>query len=412
MFKMITFILCLSTTALAGEISLNDFLQKAWDQSALAQGEKFKNEEGDELERSAKGKYLPHLSLQAIDTKGFAASSSSLHVGGIMGSPYRSGWAAGVVAEQTVYDFGRISAVLDKVKAENALHEARLANDKVKFLNHLGRIYLSCAKARTLQNQNTRLMNWLEMILKESAQFTKTGQRSVIDNALVKMEMNELIIEQNELKKFQTSLTEEMKLYLSSAGDCQTLSTLWKTPLPVELTVEAPPLLLAKAEKKSAESLLESAKANQLPTLSLVGSLGEMEDVRLVKKEDYSVGVALIFPFWNGGEDLHREKAYRSQLDYNEQLLKQAELEFSNELKGRKDEFDRDQDTLTAIEKDLELGRQTMQLASKRYRQMQGPLVDVRDAFKTLKTIEEKRSKILDFLAFNSLELGMLRQNK
>ena len=411
MFNIFLGLLFLSLNAKANEISMNDFLEQAWNQSPMAKGERFKNEETDELERSAKGKYFPHLSLEAIDTKGFAASSSTLHVGGLMGSAYRSGWAAGVIVDQTVYDFGRISSVLEGVKAEKGLQEARLASEKVKFLSLLGRLYLSCARARTVQNQNTRLMSWLEMILKESSQFTKTGQRSVIDNALVKMEMNELTVEQNELKKFQASLADEMKLYLSSANGCQSLSTLWKEPIPQDLTVEPPHLLLAKAEKKSSESLLEGAKSNQLPSINLVGSLGEMEDVRLVKKEDYSVGVAIIFPVWNGGEDHHREKAYQRKLDYNEQVLKQAELEFSNELKSRKDQLDRDKETLAAIEKDLELGRNTMQLASRRYRQLQGPLVDVRDAFKSLKSIEEKRSKLLDSLAANSLELGMIRAN-
>ncbi len=46
------------------------------------------------------------LGGRAVDSWGFPGSSGYLGIGGLMGSPFRSGEAGGLVATDTLFDFG------------------------------------------------------------------------------------------------------------------------------------------------------------------------------------------------------------------------------------------------------------------------------------------------------------------
>jgi len=405
---LLKLLLILAPVASAQETSFVNFLQTAWELSPTVRGEVLQNDASNEFISSARGKYLPHVSLDAIDTTGFPASNAELGVGGLMGSPFRSGLAGGIVVNQTVYDFGRIQSFLERAKAEKSLNLARLAEDKFRFLSTAGRLYLTCARVRSLQQHDTELMSWAKINLKETARFTKTGQRSIVDNSLVQTEVNSLNLELEQLHKFEDSLNGQMKMY-GSKGGCQSLSGAWKIQVPEALQVEEPSLLLAKAQIELSQSSYEEAKASQLPKLNVMASSGGMDDARLVDQQNYSAGIGLVFPIWNGGEDARRERAYKSQTEYQGENLKAAQLEYATRLKNLQDELSRDQEALTVIEKNLEQVEKTIKLASKRYRTLEGTLIDVREAFKQLRDLGLERIQVMSALADTSLQVGMLR---
>lgn len=401
-------ILLIPMTSSAQEISLVDFLRQAWEKGPVSQAEGLQNSASDEFVHSVQGKYLPHVALDAIDSTGFPASNSALQVGGLMGSPFRSGAAGGVVVTQTVYDFGRIESALKEVKAERSLVQARLAEDKMRYLESAAQVYLACARARSLQENDEELMKWAKINLKETARFTRTGQRSVIDNSLVQTEVNELRLELDDLGKFQQSLTEQMKLYGANSG-CKTLSDSWDSQVPEALRVDDPRLLLAKAQMETAHAGFEDAKSRQLPTINVMGSAGGMEKSRLVPEQDYAAGVGIVFPVWNGGEDYRREKAFKTQSDYQDQHLKAAELEFNVQIKNLQDELSRDRDALKVVGKNLEQVEKTIKLASTRYQRLEGPLIDVREALKQLRQLGLERVEMMNSLGAVSVQLSIWR---
>jgi outer membrane protein TolC len=403
----LTFLL-FSVTTEAAELSLIDFLKTAWESGPVHKGEALQTDASDELIGSARGKYLPHVSLDAIDSTGFPASNSDLGVGGLMGSPFRTGPAGGVVVEQTIYDFGRIQSALELAKADKSLSQARLAADKFQFLFSIGQLYLSCARSRTLQQTDEQLMNWARVNLKETGHFTRTGQESIVENSLVRTEVAVLVLELDQLRKYQESLNGQMKLF--GGQGCRLLGDSWQASLPDSLRVEEPSVLLAKAQTEISHANYQAARAAQRPSLQLMGSLGDMENSRLVEKQDYGAGVGLVFPVWNGGEDAKREKAYKLQTDYQTENLKAAQLEYAARLKDLRDEYNRDRDELSVLDKDLEKVRDTMKLATRRYRMLQGPLIDVREAFKQLREMELERIRVLGALGGVSLQLGMLKE--
>ena len=244
-----------------------------------------------------------------------------------MGSPFHSGAAGGAILEQTVYDFGRISSALQQAKAEKSLTQARLAEDKFRFLYGTGLLYLACARVRTLIQSDQQLMSWAQINLKETARYTRTGQRSVIDNSLVQTEVDKLQLEMDQLQKYQQSLGEQMKFYGVTCG-CKGLDDSWSFLVPTALRVEEPSLLIAKAQMESSQAGYESAKSAQLPTIKVMGSVGDMNDARLVDKQGLFGGSRRCL------SDLELElrmqdasKHTKFKLDTKSENLKAAELD-------------------------------------------------------------------------------------
>lgn len=402
------FVLLLSINS--GATTFSEFLSAAWEKGPGVQAENFKKEESEEFIDSARGGYFPHLTLEALDTTGFPASNSDLHIGGVMGSPFRKGRAAGAVLDQTVYDFGRVASVLEKAKAERGVDEARMAQEKLRFLSTVAELYLGCAQARSLIQRNETLISLAQMILRETARFTKTGQRSIVDHALAQTELDELDLQQKELHSLESSLVEQMKVWAPVSG-CESLTETWHQTPPSALMVEEPSLLLAKSQVDVAQAGMDYAWASQLPMINVTGSIGAMDQARLVPEQNYAAGIGITIPVWNGGEDWHKERAYKSQVRFENEMLKSAQLEFSAKMTNLKDAYQRDKQSLSEIEKNLGHVRETMKLASTRYRNLEGPLIDVREAFKQLSSIEQQRVQLLYSLAGTSFRLGILKQH-
>ena len=77
----------------------------------------------------AQAGYYPSVALEGIDSWGFPGSSGALGIGGLMGSPYRSEAAAGLVAQDTLFDFGR---TYSSVRAAQDLEMLRRAGIDVE----------------------------------------------------------------------------------------------------------------------------------------------------------------------------------------------------------------------------------------------------------------------------------------
>ena len=303
-----------TVTVRAGEVSLADFLRSAWEQSPAIRAEVLQTDSSNFMISSARGRYLPHISVDAIDSTGFPASNSRLGVSGIMSSPFRSGFSAGLVIEQMLYDFGRVASALQGARAEKSLREARLAEEKFRFLIRAGQVYVDCSTAKSMRELSADLLTWAHIIQKEAAHFTRTGQRSIIDNSLIQTEVDSLQIELEQLEQLQQSQLEQMKLF-GREDRCQVLSTAKQVLIAPQLQVDEPNVLLAQAQTEAASAAAASARADQLPKLKAMGSVGYMEKTRLVERKDYAAGIGLSFPIWNGGEDQRREQAFKAEAE-------------------------------------------------------------------------------------------------
>ena len=134
----------------------------------------------------ARSNYYPTLSFEAMDSTGFPASSAGMGITGLMDSPYRSGISGGIVAQQTIYDFGRTyhDVEASKREVEFSKQDTRVTLYQVKQLAL--QTYYECSFFRTQQDTWGFLAHESGIITKEAQHFVDTGQVSIVDRYLSK----------------------------------------------------------------------------------------------------------------------------------------------------------------------------------------------------------------------------------
>lgn len=334
-----------------------------------------------------KAAYYPTLDAQAIGPAGFPGSTNAVGVGGLMGSPYRDGPAAGLLAQQLIYDFGQTKHAVQEAKynAQYSLENEKVTAYQVK--QFALDTYYDCANFKTQRNVWKNLKKKSAMITKEADHFVKTGQRSVVDGYLSEAQteqadtavafynarMNEAIRELSIIMGVQTN-----------SFSCPTLNSQLSKALQTQKSIDASAIILRAVAKSNAEKeKLARDKAEYYPKILLEASVGGMESARLVPQQNYAVGVGLDVPIFNMGvhTKIKREEALliaqQDEISAREQSIQEMNQKYDETINASKVR-------LQYLAKELNLANKAFSTAEKRYFSLEGTLIDLREALNNL----------------------------
>jgi outer membrane protein TolC len=350
----------------------------------------------------AKSNYFPTLSAEAIDDTGFAGSAGLLGVSGLMGSPFRSGYGAGLVGQQLIYDFGRTYYDVEASRHEVELskQDTRVTLYQIKQLAL--QTYYECAFFRTERDIWGRLSHESEIITKEVQHFVDTGQVSIVDRYLSKAQTEEAQTAQAFFEERLKKSIKELAIIMNVSGDhfsCPPLPRELTRTLNPNMSMEYSPLLKrAMVGTKVAQARLNQEKSGFYPKIVAMASVGEMASARDVQKKAYSAGVAIELPlvdFHTSGE-IQRATA---QLSAKVQDV-EAEKQYLGELNAKYDlVIHSSKVRLQHLHNEYELAKKAFDVAKNRYFSLEGELIDLREAFRNLSrietAIEETRTQLL-----------------
>ncbi len=351
--------------------------------------------------------YYPTFNAQAIDSFGFPGStSSSLGIGGLMGSSFRSGPAVGMNGNLTLFDWGRgygIARAKSELKAvQEETQVARFSVDQSAL-----EIYLEASRFLGQEESYRQIAGYVADVAKQVEMFVKTGQRSVVDRLLVQDQTTDA-------QMTAAAFEERYKVALRRLGfatgrapeqmSCADPSSLSDQSLGLVATGTVSPLVTqAAAQAEAARSAVSFASAQNLPKISATASVGDMDESRLVTKHDYAGGFGVTLPLFEGGRiqsQIHQAQALAAQRD---QDLNAARLQL-DELNAHYDEIiNASRVQLDFLQKESDVAEQAFTLAKKRYYNFQGTLVDVREAVRNLERIQ---SEVIDVKTDLLLALG------
>lgn len=355
----------------------------------------------------AESQYFPKARVESICTGGLPGSSSRiLDVDGIIGSPFREYGNVGITAKQVILDFGRtkhaINAALEKVEATK--QNTRISMYEVKLLA-LKKFY-ECSLYRTQKDLWSFLGQESNVITKEVYKFVKTGQRSIVDrylsnfqteeahgfhdyyNARYKQTLRELAIimripEQNlSCPAIHTVLSRDL------LGKCELRNDLENSPFFAKAVVES---------RYAAEKLKE-VRSELNPEITAYGSAGYLTKTRLVTKKNYAYGIGVTMPLFDMGIYGRIQRA--AAIDAEKKIKIEAEMQSLMEMNAQYDEIIQSTEVyLKRLETQLKIADEGFIIAKKRYFNLQGELVDLREAFRNLgqinSDIENARAKLL-----------------
>lgn len=339
---------------------------------------------------------LPTVSLEALTTSGFPGSTGLLGVGGVMGSSYRSGWAYGVVATDTLWDFGKTSRAMAAAEADVQSERQLTGIEKQDVLRTAFEAYLRCSFVQSEIENWAKIRDLSIIIEREVEKFVKTGQHSIVDTYLVKSQVDQAARKRDRFTAELEMVRRRLSILTGWPVDriaCENISALKKEEL-MDLASDTNPLLeKAKADIKAAEAHLREVSATDRPKLVALASAGDMENTRLVDRKNYALGLGLIIPIYDGSqtsvlvdrakvdvlEQTHRQEAAQQFVDHANARFDESISSFEAEVKGLAEEF-----------RDAQKG---FQKAKERYFSMRGGLADLREAVRNLSRVQTELSQ-------------------
>ena len=375
----------------AHELTLAETLNTAEQNSPRLKASRLKEQAAHEGVGVAQSAYYPTVAAAAIDSWGFPGSSGALGIGGLMGSPYRSGAALGLVAQDTLYDFGRTYSSVKAAKyAEKAQHEA-IEVERYSVDEDVLQTFYECSRFRSEHEVWDSLHGETELVAKEVSRFVDTGQRSVVDRYLSQGQVEEARTNRNFFKSRMNSTVSRLALLMGSTDkdlSCPALPKMEEgVPLYPIRTIN-PYVLRAETEVELSENRLLRAKTDYLPKIIGVASTGMMERVRLVNRADYSGGLGIVVPLFDGLGTSYRVGQSRAELGAKAQELAAVQLRI-DEISAKYDEIiDASKARIEHLEREQGLAQEGFGVAKNRYFKFQGTLVDLRDALRNIGRIE------------------------
>lgn len=375
----------------AHELTLAEVLSRAERNSPRLKAARLEEKAAHEGVGAAQSAYSPSIAAEGIDSWGFPGSSGALGVGGLMGSSYRSGAAAGLLATDTLFDFGRTYFNVKTAEQLEELQRVGFQVDRYGVDLDALRTFYACSRFRSEHEVWDGLHGEIELVAKEVVKYVGTGQRSIVDKYLAQAQVEEARTNRNYFQSRMNSTVARLRLLTGSAEAglaCPALPAHGEA-VPLYPTGEANPYVRrSEAEVELAKSRLDERKSDYLPKVVGVASVGTMEHVRLVNRADYSGGLGVILPLFDGLGTVRRVGEARAALDAKTQELGAVRLQM-DETNARYDEIiDASKARIEHLEREQKLAEEGFRVAKNRYFKFQGTLVDLRDALRNIGRIE------------------------
>ncbi|HVO32722.1 MAG TPA: TolC family protein [Elusimicrobiota bacterium] len=384
------------TVAMA-ELSLPQMLRMAEDASPDLKAALDRERAAADNIRIFQSFYYPTFDVEAIESFGFPGSSRDLGISGLMGSPYRSGPAAGVSADLELYDPARGFAVetarreLDAVRARTLIVTYQV--DQLAL-----EIYLDASRFRGLSDSYRAIAAESGRVEKEVNHFVATGQRSVVERLLVHDQTADADMTSASFDaRYRVALQRLAVVTASTATalSCPSPDSVSTADLGLRQNGYQSPLLLeAAAQAAVARSAVSQASAANYPRLLATASVGDMDTARLVSKRDYSGGFGVQLPLFEGyriQSTVEQARALASARD-QDQLAVRMDVDQLNAHYDESIEAARVQ--LQYLDSEETLAQRAFHLAKQRYYSFQGTLVDVREALRNVERIEDEQINV------------------
>lgn len=384
---LLLFMLFNFSTALASEITLRQALDQAQNYSPDLKASQSREVEAVSSAGIAQSYYYPSIEAQAIDSTGFPGSTGYLGIGGLMGSPFRSGLGAGVVMTETLFDFGR---TVNRVESREHQIESRKQDTEVtraRLNQEVIQAFFGCSLNRTQKETWLELRSDAEVIQREVNHFVQTGQRSIVDRYLAETQIQQARTASADYETRQTESQKRLAILMGAGPKADWVCPVLKPDQALGLSAQTPvnPIIArAAADLQSIQSQLSAEKAENLPTIVGLGSVGYLQDTRLVNRTDYSLGIGISIPLFEGfriKDTIDRSAAEVQEKDFNlqasRQLLDDLNQQYNETILSTANR-------LQHLTDELKLAQEAFNLAKKRYFAFQGELLDVRETLSNL----------------------------
>jgi outer membrane protein len=344
--------------------------------------------------------FLPQITLEALGKEG-PSSAPGFGFSGLANSTIVQNAGASLVLEQMIFDFGRTLHRFRASRFTTAAARAEQQAQQALVTLSVYRAYYRALLAERLVQLAEQDLAAREMVVKQAQAKAVAGLTSRVDVGLARTSLAEAQVGLIQARNARQSAYAELNQAMGVTGapayrleeppavsSPSALSTSLDQDVALALT-RRPEVGAAQSRIQSAGEQAQAAKAEGLPRLHALGSVGylnapeEFGDDRI-----FAVGIGLTFPLFTGGRvqeqvasARHEEGARRAAQDELAQGIRleviKARMLLNALLQSR-----------PAIAEQLTQARDSVKLASQRYREGLGNILELQQAQLSLLTAE------------------------
>ncbi|MDE2143942.1 MAG: efflux RND transporter permease subunit, partial [Elusimicrobia bacterium] len=257
----------------------------------------------------ARAPLYPRLTASAMDSSGLGGSSSAIGITGLVNSPYRKDEAIGVDMAWNLYDFGRTTYRTEAAKDRVEVAKAEL--DRVMFdvRLKLADAYLHCAQFKSLSAVFGDQIDDQQAVSRELAHYVRSGLRTPVELDLVQGTTEGIAAQREETDARKAMAVERLEEAMGAsddAFDCEedspavaySMGSLSES-LASALS-KRPEIVASLRQAEAAEAESKAASRDQWPILSAVASGGALSKTSPVEKKEWSAGVGIRVPLFEG----------------------------------------------------------------------------------------------------------------
>jgi outer membrane protein TolC len=341
--------------------------------------------------RASRSTYLPSLDLSGVALDGSPGGFAIEDVGNNLSASQRIGTGGGVILKQTIWDFGRTDALVEKSKANQTVQEKRVALSRVGVDLEVLRTYFYCAFYHAEIKSATEIADEARYVAKETNKFVQAGQRSIVERYLVDAQTKQAETRVAELQKRQEEIRTRLgaELAMGSRVDCQTLGQQSAEIAALEKSPQKNPLIeISAATVKMAEQDYEASQAERRPNLVAIATGGYFDGNNLDQKWNYGAGLGVTIPLFEGFRleaNVNRAAALKQSAQEEKKSTELGVVEQNSRfLEARNGLGVR----MSSLKLELDLAQKAFKFAQKRYFSGQGSLIDLREALRNLSRVE------------------------
>ena len=371
-------------------LTLQEAIQTALEKHPALQSSEFAVQGAEARAKQAEAPYYPQVGGTAMQTNGALRANAVLRPAGSLISPNQSDMTVGVVASQTLFDFGQTSSKVDAQRSDKTRFEKEALSRRMDVVLGVERAYFSTLKRKRLVEIAEQTVRERESLKRQVEVLYRNQLKSKLDLGLIQVQSTDaqflVIRARNDLDAAFAELSNAMGIEGPTAYVLEDIPVVVEPPRPLAVLVtealnRRPELLALKERIRTADHRIRAAGNLNFPTLQVVGSAGDTEHIsdrpHLQEGGWWGVGASVSVPIFTG---------FLIQNQVAEATAKQREAQavyLSASQNVRLQVKDSYLDVVTLLEQikvaqeQVKIARESLFLASQRYKLGLSSIVEV-----------------------------------
>ncbi len=367
------------------EITVEELIERLEQVDPDIAASRFKAIAAKKVTEKSNSAYYPKIELQSLIPVpgGMPGSYGEIGVRGVMISPFHTGNSIGFLGTYTLFDFGRTKNTVKAAEQDEITKKEEAKITRINSIQSAMHIYYDCIKYRALAEAWKEKQRRLKFLKQEIGRFVSTGQRSIVDNYIIKSHLEKIETELTIFEDRSIKAEEKLSLLLEINQkdiDYVSIEKLGKSKLAPEIDIsQSPYVKKAESDLLVSKAKVDLAKAGNMPEIKSMGSIGDYDNARVVPKQNWAVGFGFSVPIFEGfkiQKEIEEAEAHEAE--------KQKELEATRkhiqETNIKLNEAIETSETkLKHLQEELKTAEDGYKIANSRYNNFQGNLIDLRE---------------------------------